>query len=65
MPLILPYHVRDGVAREKSLGEQKIGTTGRRHRSGLTRTGRPPRGALGRFSSTAAVLSKLAEVMDY
>ena len=28
-PLILPYHVAIDEAREKSLGEQKIGTTGR------------------------------------
>ena len=28
-PLILPYHVAMDVAREESLGEQKIGTTGR------------------------------------
>ena len=64
-PLILPYHVAMDVAREKSLGEQKIGTTGRgigpAYEDKAARRGV----RLGDLFYWQQFASKLAEVMDY
>ena len=64
-PLILPYHVAMDVAREKSLGEQKIGTTGRgigpAYEDKAARRGV----RLGDLFYWQQFSSKLAEVMDY
>ena len=64
-PLILPYHVAMDAAREKSLGEQKIGTTGRgigpAYEDKAARRGV----RLGDLFYWQQFSSKLAEVMDY
>ena len=64
-PLILPYHVAMDEAREKSLGEQKIGTTGRgigpAYEDKAARRGV----RLGDLFYWQQFSSKLAEVMDY
>ena len=64
-PLILPYHVAMDVAREKSLGEQKIGTTGRgigpAYEDKAARRGV----RLGDLFYWQQFAAKLAEVMDY
>ncbi|MDE0420225.1 MAG: adenylosuccinate synthase [Gammaproteobacteria bacterium] len=64
-PLILPYHVAMDVAREKSLGEQKIGTTGRgigpAYEDKAARRGV----RLGDLFYWQQFSSKLAEVMEY
>ncbi len=64
-PLILPYHVAMDVAREASLGEQKIGTTGRgigpAYEDKAARRGV----RLGDLFYWQQFSSKLAEVMDY
>ena len=64
-PLILPYHVALDAAREKSLGDQKIGTTGRgigpAYEDKAARRGV----RLGDLSYWQQFSSKLAEVMAY
>ena len=64
-PLILPYHVAIDKAREKSLGEQKIGTTGRgigpAYEDKAARRGV----RLGDLAYWQQFVAKLAEVMDY
>ena len=64
-PLILPYHVAMDEAREKSLGEQKIGTTGRgigpAYEDKAARRGV----RLGDLFYWQQFSSKLAEVMHY
>ena len=64
-PLILPYHVAMDEAREKSLGDQKIGTTGRgigpAYEDKAARRGV----RLGDLFYWQQFSSKLAEVMDY
>ena len=64
-PLILPYHVAMDKAREKSLGEQKIGTTGRgigpAYEDKAARRGV----RLGDLFYWQQFSSKLGEVMDY
>ncbi len=64
-PLILPYHVAVDRAREKSLGEQKIGTTGRgigpAYEDKAARRGV----RLGDLLYWQQFVAKLAEVMDY
>ena len=64
-PLILPYHVAMDEAREKSLGEHKIGTTGRgigpAYEDKAARRGV----RLGDLFYWQQFSSKLAEVMDY
>ena len=64
-PLILPYHVAIDKAREKSLGEQKIGTTGRgigpAYEDKAARRGV----RLGDLFYWQQFVAKLAEVMDY
>ena len=64
-PLTLPYHVAMDVAREKSLGEQKIGTTGRgigpAYEDKAARRGV----RLGDLFYWQQFAAKLAEVMDY
>ena len=64
-PLILPYHVATDRAREKSLGDQKIGTTGRgigpAYEDKAARRGV----RLGDLFYWQQFASKLAEVMDY
>ena len=64
-PLILPYHVAIDQAREKSLGEQKIGTTGRgigpAYEDKAARRGV----RLGDLFYWQQFVAKLAEVMDY
>ena len=64
-PLILPYHVVVDKAREKSLGDQKIGTTGRgigpAYEDKVARRGV----RLGDLFYWQQFASKLAEVMEY
>ena len=64
-PLILPYHVAVDKAREKSLGDQKIGTTGRgigpAYEDKVARRGV----RLGDLFYWQQFASKLAEVMEY
>ena len=64
-PLILAYHVAMDLAREKSLGDQKIGTTGRgigpAYEDKAARRGV----RLGDLFYWQQFASKLAEVMDY
>ena len=64
-PLILPYHVALDAAREKSLGDQKIGTTGRgigpAYEDKVARRGV----RLGDLFYWQQFSSKLAEVMAY
>ncbi len=64
-PLILPYHVATDRARERSLGDQKIGTTGRgigpAYEDKAARRGV----RLGDLFYWQQFASKLAEVMDY
>ena len=64
-PLILPYHVAMDAAREESLGEQKIGTTGRgigpAYEDKAARRGV----RLGDLFYWQQFSSKLAEVMEY
>ena len=64
-PLILPYHVAVDCAREKSLGDQKIGTTGRgigpAYEDKAARRGV----RLGDLFYWQQFVAKLAEVMDY
>ena len=64
-PLILPYHVAVDCAREKSLGDQKIGTTGRgigpAYEDKAARRGV----RLGDLFYWRQFVAKLAEVMDY
>ena len=64
-PLILPYHVAIDKAREKSLGGQKIGTTGRgigpAYEDKVARRGV----RLGDLHYWQQFVAKLAEVMDY
>ena len=64
-PLILPYHVRLDAARENSLGEKKIGTTGRgigpAYEDKVARRGV----RLGDLFYWQQFSSKLAEVMAY
>ena len=64
-PLILPYHVAMDEAREQSLGDQKIGTTGRgigpAYEDKAARRGV----RLGDLFYWQQFSSKLAEVMDY
>ena len=64
-PLILPYHVAIDRAREKSLGEQKIGTTGRgigpAYEDKAARRGV----RLGDLFYWQQFVAKLAEVVDY
>ena len=64
-PLILPYHVAMDVAREESLGEQKIGTTGRgigpAYEDKAARRGV----RLGDLFYWQRFAAKLAEVMEY
>ena len=64
-PLILPYHVAVDAAREKSLGDQKIGTTGRgigpAYEDKVARRGV----RLGDLFYWQQFSSKLAEVMAY
>ena len=64
-PLILPYHVAADKAREKSLGDQKIGTTGRgigpAYEDKAARRGV----RLGDLFYWQQFASKLAEAMEY
>ena len=64
-PLILPYHVAIDQAREKSLGDQKLGTTGRgigpAYEDKAARRGV----RLGDLFYWQQFVAKLAEVMDY
>ena len=64
-PLILPYHVAVDCARERSLGDQKIGTTGRgigpAYEDKAARRGV----RLGDLFYWQQFVAKLAEVMDY
>ena len=64
-PLILPYHVAVDAAREESLGDQKIGTTGRgigpAYEDKVARRGV----RLGDLFYWQQFSSKLAEVMAY
>ena len=64
-PLILPYHVALDAAREKSLGDQRIGTTGRgigpAYEDKVARRGV----RLGDLFYWQQFSSKLAEVMAY
>ena len=64
-PLILPYHVAVDCAREKSLGDQRIGTTGRgigpAYEDKAARRGV----RLGDLFYWQQFVAKLAEVMDY
>ena len=64
-PLILPYHVATDLAREKSRGSQKIGTTGRgigpAYEDKAARRGV----RLGDLFYWQEFASKLADVMDY
>ncbi|MFU8814118.1 MAG: adenylosuccinate synthase [Pseudomonadales bacterium] len=64
-PLILPYHVKLDVAREKARGEQKIGTTGRgigpAYEDKAARRGV----RLGDLYYWQNFAAKLAEVMEY
>ena len=64
-PLILPYHVAVDRAREKSLGDQKIGTTGRgigpAYEDKVARRGV----RLGDLFYWQQCVAKLAEVMAY
>ena len=64
-PLILPYHVAVDCAREKSLGDQKIGTT--RRGIGPTYEDKAARRGvrLGDLFYWQQFVAKLAEVMDY
>ncbi|MDZ7668545.1 MAG: adenylosuccinate synthase [Gammaproteobacteria bacterium] len=64
-PLILPYHVKLDLAREKARGEQKIGTTGRgigpAYEDKAARRGV----RLGDLFYWQGFAAKLAEVMEY
>ena len=64
-PLILPYHVAMDVAREESLGEQKLGTTGRgigpAYEDKAARRGV----RLGDLFYWQQFAAKLAEAMEY
>ena len=64
-PLILPYHVAVDCAREKSLGDQRIGTTGRgigpAYEDKVARRGV----RLGDLFFWQQFVAKLAEVMEY
>ena len=64
-PLILPYHVAVDCAREKSLGDQRIGTTGRgigpAYEDKVARRGV----RLGDLFYWQQFVAKLAEVMEY
>ena len=64
-PLILPYHVAVDCAREKSLGDQRIGTTGRgigpAYEDKVARRGV----RLGDLFFWQPFVAKLAEVMEY
>ena len=64
-PLILPYHVKLDVAREKARGEQKIGTTGRgigpAYEDKAARRGV----RLGDLFYWQGFAAKLGEVMEY
>ena len=64
-PLILPYHVAMDVAREESLGEQKIGTTGRGIGPAYADKAARRGVRLGDLFYWQQFSSKLAEVMDY
>ena len=64
-PLILPYHVAVDCAREQSLGDQRIGTTGRgigpAYEDKVARRGV----RLGDLFFWQQFVAKLAEVMEY
>ena len=64
-PLVLPYHVATDIARERALGSEKIGTTGRgigpAYEDKVARRGV----RLGDLYHGQGFAAKLADVMDY